>query len=180
MAQWLARRVEAYLEADVSGWTEEFLDFARRLHQLEGMSAEQIAKKLGMLGFRVSRSAVIGKLTRAGVMGNQERLARERREQAVRHMNHKRASTKAAIIKRNPVKAEPFVARGAPKQGPCSVRFIDRKPNQCAFFCEGQDGPEGLVCGDRVVSGAWCAHCVRIVYRALTPAEKALLRRRAA
>lgn len=55
-------------------WTDEAAAEAKRLWIEEGFSAGQIAQSLG----GISRNAVIGKLTRMGVMGDKKRISRVR------------------------------------------------------------------------------------------------------
>ncbi len=149
----------------MSDWNPEYLEFARRLYTIHGLSAGQISQKLAELGFNVSRSAVIGKLTRAGVMGNVDaHTKRERWRQTTAHANHRRPATKKAIAQRSgPLLVAAPVKTGAPKRGPNSIRFLDRSHYQCAMFCEGEEGSEGYVCGEPAVKSSWCARCLRIV-----------------
>lgn len=153
------------MKTDCTPWPKEKEDRLRVLW-LQGLSCGQIGKVLGK-----TRNAICAKVDR---MGLPERLNPNQRART-----GVRAAKPTQRLPAPKAEADPITPRGAPKNTR-NLRFIDRKPNQCAMFCDGEQGANGFVCGEETVAGAWCSHCVRLVYREQTPAEKAMMRRRAA
>lgn len=159
-------------------WTESCVDQAK-VRWAQGWSASQIARELAGAPFnqRFTRNAVVGKLHRLGLA----RRSDPHRPVSVRAIKERR---KLAPIPKKRIKppafvAEPYIERAPPKRGPNAVRFMDRAPDQCARFCEGEEGALGFVCGEPVHAIAWCRDCFRAVYRPQTSAEKAMVRRAA-
>jgi GcrA cell cycle regulator len=140
---------EADMKVDNTPWPKEKEDRLRVLW-MQGLSASQIGKELGK-----TRNAIIAKRDR---MGLPERLA---------HRSTPKKLTRAAKpAQRLPEpKQGPVSPRGAPRRDKASVRFIERKPDQCAMFCEGEEGALGFVCGAPAELGrVWCSDCAGKVY----------------
>ena len=47
----------------------------------------------------------------------------------------------------------PPMLPATPSLSPVAVHFRDLAPARCRAFLSGQEGPEGLCCGERVVGG---------------------------
>jgi len=148
-------------------WTLERTNLLKTLW-LQGLTCAQIAREVNKLpGAPVSRNAVIGKRVRMGLP--------DREGKTISYSKKPRPVKQKPVIKRDagPRIAPAPIARAksmAPLKDVESVRFIDREPSQCSMFCEGEDGPEGFVCGRAVVRGGFCAACAKLVY---TPAQAA-------
>lgn len=144
-----------------SDWTPERIELMRRLRKVNGLSAEQIAKALNLTGARFSRNAVIGKLMRSGIDKPEQRALRhERAAASIKHGNKVHKQTAKPKV----MKPEPISERGAVR-GPNAIAFIERRPRQCPMFCAGEEGPMGLVCGEVVASGSWCAACAKLIFQ---------------
>lgn len=140
-------------------WTEA-MDSILRTMVAQGISYSKIARMVSAVGIGVSRSAAISRARRIGLTRTPG-VSRKARELAWERAD-KRKPLANALAKSKPAKAR---AEGAPKRGPCSVRFIDRTPRQCPYFCAGEEGPLGFVCGARVDEGkAWCRDCETRVF----------------
>lgn len=147
-------------------WTEERVSKLKTLW-MQGLSCSQIARQLGG---GITRNAVIGKRMRMGLPDRcQPNRTYIRKPKPVRIPRPKTAS-----VPRVPkIKAEPTqTLRGPPERGPNAVMFIERKPNQCAMFCAGEDGPEGFVCGEPIALNSWCLPCAKLCYQPLEKAGK--------
>jgi len=138
-------------------WTAE-RELKLRIYWMQGLSAAQIAKNLG----GVTRNAVIGKRVRMGLPD---------RETPTRTKRRPKAAETPRIIVKGPLKVHaPASKASLPPRGPNSIRFIDRASNQCPMFCEGEEGPEGLVCGEEARLGeSWCSRCSKIVWLPVRP-----------
>jgi len=148
-------------------WTEERVNLLKVLWA-QGVSCSHIAKRIGA-GF--SRNAVIGKVSRLGL------TPRAKSTRAVRT-----GKAHAVWLGKKSTKPKPRLSYDGAKpkgalRGPQNVKFIARDSNQCPMFCEGEEGPDGLVCGLPVQDGNWCEFCSRIVYQ---PAAQQLRARKAA
>jgi hypothetical protein len=151
-------------------WTEELQQKLTRLW-LNGLSCSQIAIQLGN---GVSRSAVIGKVHRLGLPKRAEPNRTYTKQQ-----QRKKAAERALISK--PKYSEPKLKPLGPSrqrppmhiERPNAVAFIDRAPDQCAMFLEGEDGANGFVCGEVKVIGSWCADCAKLCYQPTLPKRAA-------
>lgn len=144
-------------------WTEE-REQKLRLLWTQGVSASAIAKELNKLpGNPLSRNAVIGKRlrmkmpNRTGDYGGVAAARKKRIEDAAR---------RAPKLKAPPVlKPEPMPKPRAPLKDAGAIRFIDREPNQCPMFCQGEEGALGFICGKPVKRGeTWCANCHKLIW----------------
>ncbi len=148
-------------------WTLERTNLLKTLW-LQGLTCAQIAREVNKLpGNPVSRNAVIGKRVRMGLP--------DREGKTISFNKKPRPVKQKPVIKREPlprVAPAPTVRAKsvAPLKDAASVRFLDREPSQCSMFCEGEDGPEGFVCGRDVVRGGFCADCAKLVYTAVQAA----------
>lgn len=150
-------------ERRVGSWPAARVERLRALWA-QGFTCSQIAAFLSVDGAgRITRNAVIGKVSRLGLAKRATPSTPRRRPV--------RAAKPAQRIQRA-IPAEPPRIKGAPKRGPNSVRFIDRTQSQCPMFCENEDGPLGFVCGEAVETGSWCSRCAQRVFQE-TPARKA-------
>lgn len=139
-------------------WTDEMVERLRALHRADQHTARQIATALNReFGVRLTHSAIIGKLHRSGIM----------KEHPIRRPG--RPSTTGA-----PKKPKPIAVRSdnvgackkstkvttAPKfaeeKSITSVRLIDATDDQCRWPVSG-DGSALMVCGAKIVHGAYCA-----------------------
>lgn len=159
----------------------------------DGASATELARALrAEFGLVLSRSAVLGRLHRLGVVGGDAsperiRAVAARREAARQVMAAKDAARRPSAGVRS-VSAVPkdrkgrtmnlrgtavpgrppraVVATPAEPDPATAVVLIDRRRNQCAFPRE-ERGPAGqvMVCGGEVLdAGSWCPWHVGIVY----------------
>lgn len=145
------------MKTDCTPWPKEKEDRLRVLW-LQGLSCGQIGKVLGK-----TRNAICAKVDRLGLP---PRLDPNRRVKT-----GVRAAKPSQRLSAQP-KPEPITPRGAP-ENTRNIRFIDRKPHQCAMFCAGEDGALGFVCGAEVARGAWCADCARLAYQPMQKQEAA-------
>lgn len=136
-------------------WPEGNVLILRQLWA-DGLTATQIATKMNAapLHAGLTRNAVIAKVHRLGL--GKRRSPNRQPKRVVR----------AAVLRQLPpsIKPEPVRHPRAPLRGPSSVRFIERRPDQCPMFCSGEEGASGFVCGEAVEAGSWCVSCVRLVY----------------
>lgn len=140
----------------------------------DGLSATDIVRKF-------AKPPLCTKFTRSAVIGKVHRLGLERRRPSRPAVSKRSIRDMAAVAVRASapkIERAPWAARELPVRGPNSVRFINRKPNQCAMFCEGEEGALGFVCAAEVSVKAWCASCEKLVYRPPNAAEKAQERMR--
>lgn len=149
----------------MSDWTRGAEQILRALWA-EGLSAAQIAKKLGKepICFKVTRNAVIGKIKRMGLPGRADPTART-----------KRVTRAAKPEQRLPAPKPDHVinVRRAPRNTR-NIRFINRTADQCSMFCEGEEGALGFVCGEVCEPGLnWCAACHAIVAAPMPKMEEA-------
>lgn len=135
-----------------SGWTLERENQLKVLW-LRGDTVTQIAKQIG----GVTRNAVIGKRIRMGLPDRGMPARTYRKGAASAPVNPTRPKPKAPVVAYIP-------KSNGPKRGPNSVRFIDRRANQCPMFCEGEEGAQGFVCGDAAEAGSWCRKCRALVF----------------
>jgi len=136
-------------------WTEANVGLLKVLW-LQGLSATECARRLP---FVVSRSAVIGKVSRLGLPGRRNTRPMRGSKGLV-----KDAPAKPRIPKQPTIKPVFVRERGA-LRGPANVPFINRRPNQCPMFCAGEDGAHGLVCGEPVEVGSWCRACGPMIFQ---------------
>lgn len=145
-------------------WTDDRISRLRILWT-QGLTAAQIAKQLG------------GGLTRNAVIGKRIRLGLPDRAIVHSHRSGKRSSRacgppKVAKQLSPKLRLDPVLTPRAPRKGPNSVRFIERKLDQCPMFCAGEEGAAGFVCGEAVEFGStWCAACRALCYRPV-PAQR--------
>lgn len=160
-----------------SDWTPE-REAKLKVLWTQGLSCSQIAAQLNALpGGKLTRNAVIGKRVRLGLPERSTaRVSTDRARTA--KQNLKRQRQKAAPIPR-PKYTEPAYAqspaRKRPPQSadrPNAVRFIDRAPDQCSMFLDGEEGASGFVCGEPTTIGPWCSNCSTLVYD-IQPKKKA-------
>jgi GcrA cell cycle regulator len=124
-----------------------------------------------MPGPRVTRNAVIGKLTRLGMAARKQYagnagVVKKRKPGPPRAPSAKAKSIRPQGFK--PPVEGPVRERGAIK-GDWNVRFAERAHNQCPMFVLGEEGAQGLVCGREVSTGSYCEQCAQIVFQ---PAQK--------
>lgn len=142
-------------------WTKERVDVLRTM-RAQGHSCGVIARVLNEAAKQMlfTRNAVIGKAIRLGLPS------------VSRQFTHPRAAPKPRP-KPAPAKAKPAAPKlkpapptrlRAPAKSDTAVRFIEAGPGQCQFFCDGEEGPLGYVCGAPVVRERWCDSCARIVW----------------
>ena len=128
----------------MSNWTPD-LKKALTVLWLRGDSCSMIALELNRaFGVRLSRNAVIGKVTRMGLPSRKVPV---------------RAETARSIAARIRAKRIP-----TPEEG--LMTYAEHRDfRDCAMFCEGESGSKGFVCGEVPVSGSvYCARCIGIVY----------------
>lgn len=138
---------------------------------LDGMDAKRISKELAKIGVNVSRSSVLGKVHRLGLV---RRASQARPVRGVRpkHLGKSQKIAAAPKVKAPRIVADAPPSRTrAPAKGITATRFIDRSLSQCSMFCEGEEGAMGFVCGAPAISGVWCANCVKLVFAPTPPAR---------
>lgn len=141
-----------------AGWTEEREQLLKTLW-LQGLTASQIAKRLG----GVTRNAVIGKRIRLGLPDRAVYARGPVKKKPNTYGGAVTAARKRGTAAPKVTHEEPKL-RGA-RKGPNAVRFMERREGkQCPMFCEGEDGPTGFVCGERVEIGSWCSSCFSRVF----------------
>jgi len=139
-------------EAGKMTWTTEREDLLKVLW-MQGLSCSQIARQLGG---GISRNAVIGKVTRLG-------LAKRASPSRPPRRRVRAAKPDQRIIPKPRLSYDGAKPKGA-LRGPQNVKFIDRSPSHCPMFVEGEEGPDGFVCGLPSSDGPWCSHCAQIVF----------------
>lgn len=152
-------------------WDDEGAVQMVRTLWAEGLSAGDIAKRLRSIGLSVTRCSVLGKVHRLGLplRGGAAQSHRTYRKQV-----RPRAKAAPTVPRAPRIVAEDRPARSrAPAKTASSVRFINRSPNQCAMFCEGEEGASGFVCGAEIERGQWCSSCARLVYQPFSAREAA-------
>jgi hypothetical protein len=148
-------------------WTAEIVEIAKTM-RAQGKTASDIARFLrSTTGVNFTRNAVLGKLSRMGLMSTPSShgtsgkvLAKARARINAREAELRRQAKSA----KERTKLMPAKDIGA-EAGPSNVRFIDRTFWHCPMFLLGEDGPSGLVCGKPVVRAGYCADCYPLVYR---------------
>jgi GcrA cell cycle regulator len=160
-----------------SAWTPERLDLAKTLW-VAGNSAAQIAKELG----GVSRSAVLGKLYRADLMGQgapsrpghtgEQRAKRSTRSTAptpraqakvfgatrVKMARPVLLMGNGAVLERVEAQAPRAAIREAafqPLLGTTPLPYTERAFNQCSWPVGGE-GADTLCCGAPIAERSWC------------------------
>lgn len=143
-------------------WTDERFDLAARLWK-NGLSATQIAKQLG----GVSRSAVLGKLGRAKLLGTRAKPsapAKAPQMPSVRRANNGR-------IYRQP----PPVPLPAPRlvdDGTTAKPWLVRAFGECAYPVSG-DGADAYSCCATVKGGSpYCQEHFDLMYAPRAPSKK--------
>jgi len=148
------------MEDRMSAWNEGAEQMVRSLW-LDGMDAKRISDALAKIGVDVSRSAVLGKVHRMGLV---RRASQARPVRGVRP-KHLGKSVKAAAPKApRVIAADKPHKSGAPTKGITATRFIDRSQSQCAMFCAGEEGALGYVCGAPALVGVYCVNCAQLIY----------------
>lgn len=127
-------------------WTDARTALLRK-YWAEGLSASQIAKRLG----GVTRNAVIGKTHRLGIAGRPHVCAANKNK--VKAARMKRDATKP--LKRETLAVDLAIIRALPALGgETGCRFIPRDPAIDPRRCGRATG----------VGGVWCAQHARLVY----------------
>lgn len=147
-------------------WTPERVERLRGLHA-QGFATSIISKMLSVEGAYFSRCAVIGKLTRLGLMGSMDAACKRARAQANARQTNRTKRAKGSLPSSTPNPRKPtdlYFAKGA-ERGDWNVRFCDRRASQCPRFVENEEGARGFVCGRPVASGSWCSNCGRACFQ---------------
>ena len=130
-------------------WTTDRENLLRILWT-QGLSASQIAKKLG----GVSRNAVVGKIHRMGL--------------PLRETPHKQTKAEHAKNLGRVVPPVFFVDRSretGAERGTWNVRYANKSDTHCMMFVGGESHETGLICG-RAVFGdkPYCKACCKLAY----------------
>ena len=130
-------------------WTPDRENLLRILWT-QGLSASQIAKKLG----GVSRNAVVGKIHRMGL--------------PLRETPHKQTKAEHAKNLGRVVPPVFFVDRSretGAERGTWNVRYANKSDTHCMMFVGGESHETGLICG-RAVFGdkPYCKACCKLAY----------------
>ncbi len=132
-------------------WTEQHVQRLKTLFEA-GQSCTQMGADLG-----ISRSAVIGKISRLGLNKGGSDASR----------------TRAATIRQSRPKAAPRQIDAAPEDCPAvsvnvgHMALVDLQKDQCRFECSGQHNSELFrFCGAAALTGMpYCAAHARLCYR---------------
>jgi GcrA cell cycle regulator len=144
-------------------WTEERIETLRRL-SLEGMSARQIAERLG----GVSRNAVIGKLNR---------LDRQ-------PSTPKPASVKVVRVRAATPAPRPAIARApAPARAPMqcdeprgAATFLTLEAHMCRWPIGDPCGTDFTFCGQPAQGRSYCGRHASQAYRPVNPSRQDITR----
>jgi GcrA cell cycle regulator len=166
---------EARREASAA-WSEDRVERLRLLWS-QGVSAGGVAKALGE---GVSRSAVLGKLQRLGLLKSRRAAAAPRCFDETQASAEKLAA--AFRLRRprqphrepppSPWKAEAF----RPLAGTAPRAWLTRGSRECAFPVDGEQDAAMACCAPRRARSAYCAAHHQIVFRPAPPLGPALLR----
>ncbi len=145
----------------MTDWTPERVAELTRLWAEHSLTAEQIARQMGL----PSRHAVIGKVHRLGLPGRLVQVAHHEYWQP----GGKRASPKPSVASHSP--KPPKVApmpqpktTPAPEATTTPVRLVDAGPNICRFPMWQERGwPDLPICG--APGYPWCSKHRRVVYQ---------------
>jgi GcrA cell cycle regulator len=152
-----------------SGWTQDREDLLKKLHG-EGLSASQIATRITVTGFEVTRNAVIGKANRMGLTGGDKprrssRSARKRKPKSGNSINMVfGASRKSAKLF---LTAEPFTP-GPELVIPEHERktLLQLEDNDCRWGIGDPKEKDFHFCGKAKVPGlVYCEHHARRAYQ---------------
>jgi GcrA cell cycle regulator len=160
-----------------SKWTQDREDLLKKLHG-EGLSASQIATRITVTGFEVTRNAIIGKSNRLGLTGGDKprrssRSPKKRKPKAGNSLNMvfgEFASRKSAKLFAGLVTAEPFVP-GPELVIPEHERktLLELADNDCRWPIGHVGEPGFHFCNGTKVPGlSYCEHHAR---RAYTPPQ---------
>lgn len=145
-------------------WSEARVGVLRTMIA-QGVPASHIARALNADGgVKVSRSAVIGKAHRLGlsVARKTVRPPRPKRDKRLAPRAITPVTTAGAPTEKR-MKPDNHKPKGA-TPGPSNIPFITRTDSHCPMFIEGEEGPDGMICGRAVERGAFCASCYSLVY----------------
>lgn len=151
-------------------WTDERVAELKRHHETK-LSASQIASRM----LPLTRSAVLGKLQRLGLLGtgvSRPRLTNEEREQSRQKANAAKVERKRNQRRRQRgITMQEMFAAAPPFIGSLNIPFADLRtfrnhsPNQCRFIAAEPPGPDYLACGNETLMGeSWCGNCKIIVF----------------
>jgi GcrA cell cycle regulator len=156
-------------------WTDARIAELSRLWGA-GVSASGIAEALG----EVSRSAVLGKLHRLGLLGSRKPASAPRRFEGAAARPPRASADPARQPPRPTSPAEPPLPSSpwreavfAPLQGTTPRPWLSREFGECAFPAAGEG--EGVLscCAPARPRSAYCAAHHRIVFRAVSPDAQA-------
>lgn len=153
----------------MSGWNTE-RETLLKTYWTQGLSASEIAKKIG----GVTRNAVIGKAVRMNLPARAERGVRRGAPRSTKYKTGRPHGEPSAprVIRAATIKPDNHKPKGA-TPGPSNIPFITRTDSHCPMFIEGEEGPDGMICGRaKALEQNWCAGCARLVF-APTPAKRA-------
>lgn len=138
-------------------WTEERVALLKTM-RAQGHSYGDIARFLNNIARQqvFTRNAVLGKATRLGLRC----FVAQRPVGAIRPKPQPRPK----LVRQPKIKPEPIAKPIAPVKGERSIPFIEARKDQCHFFCEGEEGASGFVCGEPVARGRYCKNCARIMW----------------
>lgn len=154
-------------------WSQERVDLAKKLWT-SGVSTTEIGQRLGC-----SRNAVIGKLTRLGIMGQgskdghsqtsayNARKAMEKRRMAAKRAKAQEAKQRRARAKLAPVIELPPLPETDPEPPGCTS-LLDRADNQCRYPYREENF---VFCPNERIVGSYCMMHHRIVWRPLPPSK---------
>lgn len=154
-----------------SPWTEEVCLFMKA--NWTKVSRTEMATMInGRFGVYVTRNAVIGKLTRLGLIDKVVDLAAKRTngsalKQIKARVEKPKAERTAPFRPAKPVEAEPFQAREAHVE-PRRIPFMELTEETCKYECTGSNEPRDyLFCGNPTLSGLpYCAGHARLCFMA--------------
>jgi len=164
------------------GWTDERIELLTKLWK-EGLSASQIAKKLG----GVTRNAVVGKVHRLGLSGNGSRMSKKARDPAAKEPVRFRATASAprrldhpaapavklagngAVFTEPPDARPPAVVVPLRQEPAGTATIMTLGARMCRWPIGMPDDPDFTFCGRRSDDGAsYCAGHAKIAYEAPT------------
>lgn len=155
----------------MSNWTFE-VKKALTVLWLRGDTCSMIALELNRaFGVRLSRNAVIGKVTRMGLPSRKVPVRAVTAHSIAARIRAERAKATPKPARIIPPPPLPKGAKRIPTPEEGLMTYAEHRDfRDCAMFCEGEDRLQGRVCGKPCAIGlTYCPSCLELVYQ---PAPK--------